>query len=156
IVMDWIATLGMFGIAWVMLLGWWAWLAGRGAIDRSTPMSTSPLSAPNDGVSDSRDQTRCLLTIIALSTLGACFIQGSLITPDAALVRVFGLVLWALLGWGILSLLRAGVMVSAALGAGAMALLAHAQIDMDLSWTQSCGIGLILIAVGASMAKTND
>ena len=142
VVLDWLGTLGVFGVAWVVLLVGWAWRAGHGAVALDG----------NESGTGSRNETRAALAVVAFTTLAGSYVQGTLVTPDLALLRASGLIAWGVMVWGLLAALRAGVSARTGLAAGALAILAHGQIDVELSWTQACGIGLMLIALAAGGA----
>lgn len=147
ILMDWGATLGLFGLAWGALLFILAWEAGRNAVSPlPDPHPAEPFSSHHP---HARHETRAALAIVGLATLAAASTQGLIVTIDFALLRVLAFAAWAALTWGVLGVLRRGVRTRPAVAAAAMALLAHGQIDVDLSWVQSCALGLALIALAA-------
>lgn len=151
LVLDYLAMLGVFGLAWVMLLMRAAWACGAGAVrlpdaDDAEPADIDPAD---------RTPMRVLLVVPAIATIGATYLQGVVVTPELAVVRLFGLIAWCTLGWGVLVATRAGaggrggVPVTLALGASALGLAAHAQIDVAGSWSQSAGLIAAWIGLGA-------
>ena len=141
IVYDWLATLGLMGAAWIALLLLAGFAAGRGAV--------RPLS--NDASSDlSRNEARLALAIPAAATLAAAFIELGLRSPDAIVVRILGLAAWCLGTFAVLRVARDPRLLRLPLAAGAVALLAHGQIDVAASFPASAGLFLLLIGLAAA------
>lgn len=145
ILLDWWATMGVFGFAWGALLLWWMWRAGRGAVE---PETEAPATTSADVT---RNTLRALGLIGAAATIAAAWLDRGLMTIDGALVRMIGLGLWCAAGWGVLRLgSESGWWLRVALFGGAVALAAHGQIDVVASWPASAG--LFCVVIGASAA----
>ncbi len=140
IVFDWTATLGAFGLAWVCLLARWAWSAGSSSISE-VGGTTATLD---------RASTRVLLVIPAAATIAAAFIEVALTTPDMALIRIGGLVLWCATAWMIAHAATEGAACRVALAGAAIAAIAHAQIDVAASLVSSVGLWAVLVVLAAT------
>ena len=145
IVLDYLSTLGVLGLAWVGLVMRGACAAGVAAV--SPDAARSAQLQPDE---HSRAEFRAVVFIPALVTLVATYLQGILVTPEISLVRVLGLIAWSAVSWGIAKAMRDGLSATLALSAGTLALLAHAQIDLAGSWTHSCAILSVWCAVAAA------
>jgi hypothetical protein len=142
IVFDWTATLGVFGLAWVCLLGRWAWGAG------ASPMAAvSQVVEPVD-----RSSTRVLLVIPAAATIAAAFVETAMTTPEMALIRIGGLVLWCVAAWAIARAVTGGVGCRVALAGAAIAAIAHGQIDVAGSLAASVWLWAVMIVLAAAPA----
>lgn len=151
IVFDYAATLGVFGIAWVCLVLRGAWAAGRGGVTRQSG------EGDEGGVrAISRAEVRGVVFIPAAATLVATAVQGVLVTPELALVRLIGLVAWAGMAYGILKLVSGRSVGAVPICAAGLALLAHAQIDVTGSWSQSCGWVAMVCACAAACGRVGD
>ena len=141
--LDYLADLGILGLAWVLLLARFAIGAARNVM-----VSTSDIPHPTPDFS--RNDTRLLLALPVLATLLITFLETPYITPDVAVVRIGGLILWCLCAWAISRVIADTLASRLALAAAALAALAHAQIDVVASLPLSAPIWLMLIAVAAS------
>jgi O-antigen ligase len=151
---DYAATLGLLGLAWVgvlLVLVWWSGRAGAVPVEAVEARPTLHLPL------DARAEVRIVAAFAAIATLTAGYVQRQSGTVDMALVWVLGLVAWASVSGAIVVLLRrVGRAGDAALAAGAIAALAHGQIDVAFSWPQSCGIvfGLLGVAAGGVVSES--
>lgn len=141
--LDYLADLGVLGLSWIILLA----RLGMAAATRAVAL---PAPAPAVSRSLSRNDTRLLLIIPAIATLLAAFIESPYITPDSALVRVGGLLLWCASAWAIARAVASGPLSAIALAAASLAALAHAQIDVTASLPASAPLWAMLIAVAAA------
>jgi hypothetical protein len=146
IVWDWLATLGILGLAWICILARWAVHAATNAIGSFS--STSGTSSPPI----SRSDLRGLLFLPAAATVLAAFVESPYIAPESALVRIVGLALWCAAGWAIAANISNAAGSRVALAAAALALLAHAQIDVTASFVASSPLWAMLIAAIAAPA----
>lgn len=152
ILFDHAATLGVFGLAWAGLVLLWAWRVGAIAL------SQLPDASQHEGSALTlRNETRTTFTLAAVCTLAATFVQGVLVTPEGAGVRILGMLLWCAIAWGVLRAMRDWDRVGGArmgtrawISAAALGLLAHAQIDVEASWTQSCGLVFALVGIASA------
>ena len=147
IVFDYLATLGVLGLAWITLLFRWAWQVGVNALPGPQSKTPSPTSPPI-----SRDEYRLIAILPAIVTIAAAYTDSPLITPDLAIVRTGGAVLWGLCSFAVLTACvnSSRTSIRMAISAGAIALLAHIQIDLALSWYQSAGFVTLFIALAAA------
>ncbi|HYE02797.1 MAG TPA: O-antigen ligase family protein [Phycisphaerales bacterium] len=140
LLLDWWAGLGVLGLAWAALLAWWVVRAGVGALG---------CGAGAGAVRPGRGERRAVAGVAALVTLAAAWSEPALTTPDAALVRVLGLALWAGLGVLALDVLGLG-RARLAEAAGVLALVAASQMDVAGSWAQSAPLVIVLVGVAAA------
>jgi hypothetical protein len=145
VVFDWTATLGVLGIAWICLLGRMAWRACSDAVAAPQANSTDPAPTPL-----SRPEARVMLAIPVAATLIAVFIESALVTPEVAIVRIVGVVLWCVATWAIAREIDRTAASRIALAAGALVLIAHGQIDVAGSLPSSVGVWFALIALAAA------
>lgn len=144
VLLDWFATLGVFGLAWAILWCIWIWRTGVHAVS-----SVSSVQAPADD--GARVDRWCVSAVGVAATLVALRIDQDMMTPDMALTRVLGVVAFIGVGWLTLSLLRRDtVWIHRAVAGGAVAAAAHSLIDVTGVWPSSTGMLLVLLGLGAS------
>ncbi|MEL6328763.1 MAG: O-antigen ligase family protein [Planctomycetota bacterium] len=133
---DWLATLGLFGLAWLILLGRWAWTVSS---DPAKSWSDAPIE---------KAETRALLAVLGTLTLIGGGIEIALLAaePGQSILRILSLALGLAAAWGVLRLGTAGA--GLALGAAA-ALLVHAQIEVTPVLVGSAPVFAVLIAGAA-------
>lgn len=146
VLMEWWATLGLFGLAWAALLVWWAWSAGERAVEPSAEVETQTVGGRRD-----RNETRWVAGVAAIAVVGATRLDSAIMTVDSMLARVLGLVLWCAIGWGVLRLLRrsggtAARLCRTGLGGAAIALACHGMIDVTATWPNSAAMFMLIIA----------
>ncbi len=142
---DWIAAFGIFGVAWVGLA-----IAAASFAARAMLTADNAAPAHVDAPTASRDIIRAVFLITALGTAAAAATEIALATPEASLVRVVGLLVWVLAA---VAVGRRDIpigILSAALGAGGLVLLAHAQIEMTPASVTSALTWAAWLAVAAS------
>lgn len=150
ILLDWLSTLGIGGIAWSFLLIALAALIGRTLIPPRGVSTTAPSADNRD---DTRLASRIGMLAIALATIAAMGLESPYITPDLALVRLVALALGCLIIHGLATLPDAAMhRLNIGLAAGALAILAHAQIELTATNTASCGLFMLAIAAAAGPA----
>ncbi|MBC7833818.1 MAG: O-antigen ligase family protein, partial [Phycisphaerales bacterium] len=86
LLMDWWASLGVPGLAWIALL---LVVAVRAML--------APLATPQP-YRRTREARRLVAAVASLTTIASVLLEHGAITPDAAAVRILGLVLWSLIG----------------------------------------------------------
>ena len=171
IVQDWLADLGILGAAWLCILFRFAIQATTNAISTPIRAISTPISATATSLSaittpslkfeisnlklpppppPSRPDLRLLLLLPALATILAAYIESPFITIDLALVRVLGLAAWCATGFAIARLISDSPASRIALAAAALALIAHAQIDVTASFVPSAPLWLMLISLAAA------
>lgn len=118
VLLDWSSALGLGGIALGLLWLTWLWAAGR--------------STRTDEPAPTEDTRRLAVRLVALvailATLPGVALEYAIATPEAALIRVGGILFSIAIAWALLSL-PPRILTFAALAALA-ALAAHAQIEM--------------------------
>lgn len=148
VLLDWGATLGVFGLAWGGLWLSWVWSLGK-AIGPATESSqtskgTSELLPPI------KPEGWFAALAVAAAVLGATWFERALGSPEQAGVRLVGLAAWIGVTLAILQLLRVSKTAAAMVCIGALAAAAHSQIEVTPVWSGStCWIALMLAAAGA-------
>lgn len=144
--LDWLATLGVVaGGAWTAALLLCAWRAGTGAAVGGRG------DAPAEPGALDRGAVRVLLLTPAVATLCGMYVDTPGILPESAAARLVGAGLWAAIGVGVARVSPEGRWARLALGAGALAVIAHAQIDVAGSLPASCGVWACVVGLAASM-----
>lgn len=147
ILFDWLACLGLFGIAWVALL---LWCAGRIGPSMNPQPAAHPEKVPNGPFSE-RVVLRVAALLAALATLGAVLVESQAIAPQIAAIRIVGMLGWIGIAALVLWATRHHTYFARfGLAASGLALLVHAQIEVTLSWSSSCGLALALIGTAAA------
>ena len=157
ILLDWWACLGWLGLAWGGL--WVCWLVrasghlnanpGWKAAEKADAVSGQAMPA----ASDERTLLRAVAGVAVAATIGALWTERFATSPEAAAVRVGGLLVWlALACVAAVAVLRAPPRIARlALAVAAIVACVHSQIEMSSTWVQSAG--LVLLALGAAAAS---
>lgn len=144
VVFDWAATLGIAGLAWATLWLGLVYLAGKRLL--SGWATDDP-----EGVSsvETREDFRVIALMVMVPTMMGAWFDAPAATIDSALVRVGGAVLWIAISSVLGSALRSTLALSM-VAAGAIALAAHAQIEVTPIWPGTvCWVMLLFAAIGA-------
>jgi hypothetical protein len=142
VVLDYVSTLGVLGLAWVGVLVMMSWRAGArlaGSDSHGREMIGSP----------GRAEGWVVIVVAAAATMLSAMVEAPGATIEGSLGRLVGLAAWCGVGLGVLVVIRSGGAWRACLGAGALALLAHAQIDVPATWVGSSVLFLALVGAGA-------
>ncbi|MAY75706.1 MAG: hypothetical protein CMJ31_13510 [Phycisphaerae bacterium] len=142
VLFDWLATLGLGGVALSAALGLGAIALGRAVLasfDRAETSSPPPLLKP-------------IALIGAITVLLGLLIERPALTPELALVRFAGFGAMVAAAWAILRLNAAVIALAAA--AAALVLLAHAQIEMTPTRMTSAALCFTMIGLGVSPAAS--
>jgi tetratricopeptide (TPR) repeat protein len=147
VLLEWWATLGLFGLAWCAALLWWVWSAGaRGAAPHDTDAQRASANE-----SPARAEIRCVIGIGALATLAASWLEQGELTADTALVRLVGLGVWSVVGWGVLTATRRpSALGRLGLAAAAIAIASHALIDVTGTWLGSAAAFALFLGTAAA------
>lgn len=146
ILFDWLACLGLAGAAWAVILLALAYRAGQAAsLDRPEPLEPSSIDT-----GDSRTQLRVAAAIVVLASLIACYVERHAMTPEAAAVRIVGMIAWAAIAGLWITADRVTAAARIALAGAAATLLIQSQIEMTISWPQSAALVMAFIAVAAA------
>ena len=145
VLFDWLGTLGAFGLAWAAVLIGLAWRAGLGlarGLDRS-------------GAQESGDTPRGLaMAMRGVAAIGlaamvwSAVVEAPALTPEAALARGAGAVLWVTLAIGLAGACSSRAIRAAALAAGSVVLV-HAMLEVSPVLAGSaawCGMAIGLAA----------
>jgi hypothetical protein len=142
--LDWTATLGLFGLAWAAWLVWQATRAAPQLIRGTEDPSPTP----------DRDTVRLTALTVALVSLASIFVARELATPEFALMRVAALGAW-LAGAVLLLPVFVNARNSAVFSAVAsLALLAHIQIEVTPVWTNAAPLLGVFLGVTLSDPRT--
>lgn len=141
------STLGLFGFAWIALIVGLAWKAGAALFDRAAPDDI-----PERIAGTSRAEAWMLIGTASCSALVSVSIEAAGATPEIMTARLAGLAAWVGVGLGWLVVTRACAW-RWCLGAMALALIAHALIEVSATWTGSAPLILAMIGLGAAGAR---
>jgi len=148
VLFDWCSTLGLGGVAWCGLLIAVAMVIGRGVV-------ATPREEP-ESIWANASLIKPVFLVAAIATLFGAWCERLIVSPEGAVLRVLGLVAWTWLG-GVVAAWFArdarGPRATACVGA--LALLAHLQ--MDVTGVNAMSAALALAFVGAAASATmND
>lgn len=138
ILFDWLSTLGLAGAAWS--LAWLGWIAATGRSLLSRETLAIPYAAPGsrpDGVWTPPNLVRAFIVIILAPTALSAFLEVQASTPEASIARLVAAVLSLGVGVSVASLIDRLNSVPVGLAAAALALAAHAQIEVTPVWLGS-------------------
>ncbi|MEM1166723.1 MAG: hypothetical protein AAGI30_10595 [Planctomycetota bacterium] len=168
VLFDWIATLGVGGVALAVMLAVWAVWVGRSAGSRPRLVGhederagttggpdTSRGRTPADRhVDDSLDPAtpRRFALLALLAACGMAILrQSPTSSPDLLVFVALGLIAALAVAWAIAELARTHLgVVQLALAAAALVLIAHAQIEMTPVRAQSSSWVLAVIGLAAA------
>jgi tetratricopeptide (TPR) repeat protein len=145
---DYLATLGIFGIAWIGLTLMIAGRVGR------TASTSYPAIEENAAVD--RRMWRVVLGVIAIATLIPLWVESPLIPLDTMGVRLLGAGLWAMVAWGVLRLSISEGWARLAAAAMGLAIIAQMQIDVAGTWIASTGLCFVAVGLAASLPGPSD
>lgn len=160
VIADWVAQLGAFGWAWVILLVCAAGAMGVGAWKSFTTENTEDAEKKTEGAKDreqeaERDERRRgRLVPVVVPMLGAAvagWVGRETLGPDRALAVGVGVVAWCVMAvWVVRAHARMGAwFVGACAAAGAVA-LAHGQIEVTPVMAGSAGWWAAVVGIGAA------
>lgn len=147
--LDWMATLGVLGLAWCALALRWMLDAGQGTASViAHKAGTSALAEPDEQPAFT---VRLVCLIAAIATVLSLAHVPLVLTLEEILARMGGLVVWCLFGIAVTRLVTGGRdgVVRLALFAGAAVLAVHGQIEQTFAWPGSVGVIVALIAASA-------
>ncbi|MEM1186557.1 MAG: O-antigen ligase family protein [Planctomycetota bacterium] len=131
---DWTSTLGLFGLAWAVLLG----LAST---------SISPARCPRTDPEREVLGWKPIALLCGVAVLAGAFAERFATTPELALGRIAGLALWAFLAWAVMNRTPTGALRLAGVGAS-LTILVHSQIEMTSTQPESAVLALSLVGLG--------
>lgn len=147
VLLDCLAAFGVFGLAWVV---WIAMSSLRAGESLGVATSTSPREpeAPSRSL---RSDLRLVMAIAVVPTLLAAFREREIATEWSTAIRLMGLCVFGLAAFGVLAIHRRdSIGTRIAMAAGALTLLAHAQIDMVATTTGSSAWFFGMLALAAA------
>lgn len=150
VLLDWAATLGVFGLAWAAVMVWSARDLCGSAVSAVCARNEAPHGRNGRATQDEcaradRSDVRFVVLLVAAVTLVSLFVERALTTPEAATARLVGAAGWMAVSIGVHRLLcvnggrnggRNGPMRWFGAASG-LALLAHAQIEVTPVWVNS-------------------
>lgn len=141
LVLDHGATLGVFGLAWVLLWGGWAIRAGRS-------LATTPDDAGGTWVA-MRPHLRVLGAALTIPVLASNFLEARVATPEMTAARVVALVLGVVVAGAVIRYSQVRpALVKLACAAAALGAIAHAQIE--LTGVTPGAAAWVMLLLGAS------
>lgn len=138
ILFDWLSTLGLAGAGWS--IAWLSWIAATGRSLLSRETLAIPYAAPGSrpgGVWTTPNLVRAFIVIILAPTALSAFLEVQASTPEASIARLVAAVLALGVGVSVATLIDRLNSVPVGLAAAALALAAHAQIEVTPVWPGS-------------------
>ena len=160
ILFDFAARLGVLGLGWCALFLGMAWCCGRAFLGATARESSSaavdgpPTAAPQSGraVAPDRLHRWTIIALASVPTLLGAWIESAATTPDSAIARGLGLLAWIALSLCVLAVLKATAWGEVVLASAALALAAHAQIEMTGVFVGSAALFFAVLGLAASPA----
>lgn len=138
--LDYSATLGLLSLPLLAALLWVILRLGKTLRERRTLL---PAPSPQRVV-----LTRSVVLLVLLvPVLVGAWLEMQATPMENALARLVGVVAWGALA---LLLIRSGLPTARVLAVGAVVLLAHAQLDMNMTLPGSAPLVLLLVALACS------
>jgi len=152
ILFDFAATLGVFGVAWGALFLAWCARAGRSLLADAAP----PSPVPSDDGSRRPSQWLVLSLVAPVGIAG--LLERSLASPENALTRLGSVAFAVFAALSVrFALSRApGRLAHAAFPAGALALAAHAQIELTGATSGSVAWAMCMLALAGRFGSVTD
>ncbi|MGD9690275.1 MAG: O-antigen ligase family protein [Phycisphaerales bacterium] len=147
---DWWACLGVFGIAWGIVLAIWLIGAGRAAFAFE---STPPLP-DSTRATDDRWRVRLAVGVAVAATFASILAHQDALSPGGAGAYVVGLLLWCVVSGALAAWLPRGPNVGLGLCAAATVLAVHGQIEVTGSLSNSAGAWALMIGCAASDVRS--
>ena len=142
LLLDHAATLGVCGLAWVLLWSAWALRAGR-----SLAMRDSPQDAP--AWSPMRPHLRLLGVALSLPVLASSFLEARLATPEMTAIRIVALLLGVVVAGATVRYSQVRpALVRLAGAVAALGAIAHCQIE--LTGVTPGAAAWVMLLLGAS------
>ncbi|MFA6044793.1 MAG: O-antigen ligase family protein [Phycisphaerales bacterium] len=142
LLLDHTATLGIFGVAWVVLWGVWSVRAGRS-------LSISETQDEPGAWSAMRPHLRLLGAALAMPVLASNFLEARVATPEMTAVRIGALLLGVVVAGAAIRYSQVRpALVRLACAAAALAAIAHCQIE--LTGVTPGAAAWVMLLLGAS------
>jgi hypothetical protein len=142
VMFDFAATLGVFGLAWVVVFIGWVYRLGVALVARRQPEVSGPATG--------RMERWGVVLLACAPTIFSAWLEIPIGTPDSALARMVGLGLWIGVGFAALALLRRDPDVRWVAALAGLAVAVHTQIEVTPVWGASACLAMVLISVGGS------
>lgn len=139
VLLDWVSTLGLAGVAWA--IAWLGWVAAAG---RTLLRRDSVPTGASSGVWQASRLARVMVILVLVTTAISAFLEASASTTETSISRLIGAALAIWIATGVGMLVDRWNATPAALAAGALALAAHTQIEVAAIWPGS-GAWLLLV-----------
>ncbi len=147
VVLDWVSTLGVFGLAWCGL--GLALVVGTG---------DGALSDPEHDEAPSGREDLMILTLLGAGVTGmSATLESAMGTPESAMMRLLGLAGWVVVAWGVLRVVRGerGRWVLGAMGGGAAVIAAHSMIEVTPVWANSAALLAAMLGLLCGREREN-
>ncbi|MEZ6243495.1 MAG: O-antigen ligase family protein [Phycisphaerales bacterium] len=145
--LEWVATLGVFGAAWVGLLLWVTLGLGRGDDEeREAPPMHEDQARRDVGV----------MVLVALAvTAGSAWAEREMATGEGAAMRVVGLVAWVVIAGAVAAACRGGLSRLGSFGIRAvgLVLVVHAMIEVTPVWEASAPLFGALLGAASTRER---
>lgn len=159
VLMEWVSTLGVGGIAWAAVLIGLAWACGRGVGVRGDGAMREVEGSTEGGSGElGRGPWRVVWVVVASGMLVSMGMERQLFDVGAQGLTKLGLRLGSMVGWGVLAGALAGVLVrwrAGVAGAGlvgaAAVLVAHGQIELTPTWSNGAAAFMTLLGTMAGL-----
>lgn len=163
VLFDWVACLGVFGVAWCAVLFAWLGGAGRaalgwcgiggGACTEEEHASQGGSMAPGEGAAAEVRAGSAADALWLLTPVIACAVawirEGPTVGPDEWLVRVVAMIAWVATVYAAARVSVGHVVASAVFG-GAVALATHGQIELTPILPATCATVFLLVGLAAA------
>ncbi|MFI4896815.1 MAG: tetratricopeptide repeat protein, partial [Phycisphaerales bacterium JB059] len=145
VLLEWVATLGLGGLAWCGV--------GLGLVLRAGRQELGEEAPTNE-----REDVLLVALLAGGVTVAGALIEQAMATPQGALARVLGLGLWVGVAWGVMrTAAGAGAWTRGALAGVGGVVAAHSMIEVTPVWLNSAallGATLGLCAGGTGASRT--
>jgi hypothetical protein len=143
--LDYVATLGLFGLAWAALIIAWVW--GAGSRLTSRVLQTPEGDAPSD---PARPELWAIALLVFIPSLAGAFLERTLASPDVAITRLVSIAAWLGLACAAHALMRTRVRWRWIIAAAAIAVALHGQIEMTGTWPGAADLFMLILGAAAA------
>jgi tetratricopeptide (TPR) repeat protein len=145
ILFDYAARLGIAGLAWAGLFLWMVCLTGRTLLGAQPHEAAQRRPVP-------RPEVWVLVALASAPSLFSAQVEAAATTIESAAARAIGLVVWMVLSVSMLAVMRTSSWWERAAAAAALALAAHAQIELTGVYSGSAAWLFQVIGLAAAPA----
>ena len=148
-VADWVATLGVFGWVWVCVLFRLAWDAGCAV--------WAGVDADEDGATGGGDDaSKWVLAAVGLSVAASIWVEQAALEAVGALARLGAGCAWVGVAVAVSRIKYSARWAGVGLGAAALALIAHGQIEVSMAHTGSAAWVFLVVGCAAGLGAGQD